>query len=134
MTKNVIGDWYCSVCLRNFKRACNAGLHLAQMPSCREQHGMIFQNRGNQKDKTEEYKAVEKPLVGEEKEKLDSGSEDAIKIESEHRAQKKSVSERKAVNNTQKRRSTRLGKRNWSPGYIVRVIDWCREQLSDEKA
>ena len=45
------GESVCSWCLRDFRRACNAALHLKQNKVCRKHYGMIY----TLKDQSEEF-------------------------------------------------------------------------------
>ena len=71
--------------------------------------------------------------MGGQKEVIDNTHADAGRSEKERRAQEATEDDSLLGNDTSVRRPTRLGKRNWNPGYIVRVIDWCQQQLVEQK-
>ena len=110
--KLAVGDWYCSACLKQFKRACNAGLHCYQALDCRELHGMIFQYRGGPAHRDDSETVEVKPLVGEQKELIPNEHNVAARSENERGVQESNESASLLGNDIQVRRTTRLDERN----------------------
>ena len=99
------GEWFCSGCLRDFGRACNAGLHLSQSSECQKTFSMIYTLKEIKTELPEEK-------IGDLLQEYDEEIKDEIK---------------EGFNDTdiEVKRNTRKGRRNWNPGYIIRVYDWC---------
>ena len=118
------GAWICSGCLRDFVRPCNAALHLKQSRECQKTYSMIYtlKEQGQDLAQADEEKKADLPeeeisypfflQVG-----LEDFKDDGIG---------ENINEKAII-----RRTTRLGKRNWSPGYIIRVYDWCMARKAE---
>ena len=120
------GDWFCSGCFRDFARPCNAALHLKQSSKCRNRFSMIFTLKGDNQDSNIQKNAeIEKPEP--------KVPEEMILYPAFLHVDREEVKDEivEEINETKIVRATRLGKKNWGPGYIIRVFDWCMARKAE---
>ena len=85
---------------------------------------MIYTSKSsNEKKDSVEEESEEKEFVHNQRE--DKKHLQLVKAEADKRVNEHEEMEEAIINEQEVKKSTRRGKRNWSPSYIVRVFDWC---------
>ena len=121
--KQYNSGWCCSGCFRNFRRQCNAALHLSQSQDCRYLRGMVYPVGTDRKPDGDDFF---EGANGEEAKKSDYSDLQPVyphflELQAERSAQELVEECFNDTDRIVRSNRGRKGIRNWAPGFIVRV-------------